>query len=358
MAFVEWEMEGAEFVNCSCEWGCPCQFNSLPTTATAAPIPSCRSSAAATATCRSTGCAGACSPPWPGPIHLGGGTFQVIVDERADARQRAGARGDRPGPRHRAGHRSIWQIFSTTVTTLLPTLARPSTSTIDVDERTASMRFPAWPKGSVAPIRNREDRRAAARPRDAAGRLRVHGGGVRGRQRHGRRRHPARLQRHARAPGAHPLDDARRGAVAERHALDRGQTAVERAVRHDRGSRSGRLVVLSLACWAWIVPMATDMYGVMQGPSAWMMTARVGPPFTLLLLVMWTAMMAAMMLPSAVPTLLLYGLVARRAIRRAAPALRVHIFAGGYLAGVDRVQRRGQTLAAARAVAARACCRR
>ena len=31
MAFVEWTMEGVEFVNCNCNLGCPCQFNALPT---------------------------------------------------------------------------------------------------------------------------------------------------------------------------------------------------------------------------------------------------------------------------------------------------------------------------------------
>jgi hypothetical protein len=24
-------MQGVEFINCNCAWGCPCQFNSLPT---------------------------------------------------------------------------------------------------------------------------------------------------------------------------------------------------------------------------------------------------------------------------------------------------------------------------------------
>jgi hypothetical protein len=30
MAFVEWNMQGTELANCNCNWGCPCQFNSLP----------------------------------------------------------------------------------------------------------------------------------------------------------------------------------------------------------------------------------------------------------------------------------------------------------------------------------------
>ncbi len=28
---VEWEVKATEFANCNCSYGCPCQFNALPT---------------------------------------------------------------------------------------------------------------------------------------------------------------------------------------------------------------------------------------------------------------------------------------------------------------------------------------
>ena len=31
MKFVEWSMQGTEFVNCNCGYGCPCQFHGDPT---------------------------------------------------------------------------------------------------------------------------------------------------------------------------------------------------------------------------------------------------------------------------------------------------------------------------------------
>lgn len=31
MKLVDWSMQGVEFVNCNCAWGCPCQFQGLPT---------------------------------------------------------------------------------------------------------------------------------------------------------------------------------------------------------------------------------------------------------------------------------------------------------------------------------------
>ena len=66
-------------------------------------------------------------------------------------------------------------------------------------------------------------------------------------------------------------------------------------------------------CWLWIVPMARDMYGAMNGPSAWMMAATWDAQYVALLWAMWAVMMAGMMLPSASPLLLLYDGLLRRA---------------------------------------------
>jgi predicted metal-binding membrane protein len=108
------------------------------------------------------------------------------------------------------------------------------------------------------------------------------------------------------------------------------RTTVERAIVRERWIVIGSLGLLTAACWAWIVPMADDMYGGMTGPSAWMMTTAWDAPHLALLFAMWTAMMTGMMLPSAAPTLLIYGMVARRD-DAAGAAMRVHLFAGGYL---------------------------
>jgi predicted metal-binding membrane protein len=102
-------------------------------------------------------------------------------------------------------------------------------------------------------------------------------------------------------------------------------------VIRDRWLVLASLLVVAGACWAWIVPMAQDMYGDMTGLSAWMMTPAWTGAHLALLFAMWTAMMIGMMLPTAAPTLLIYGMVARRGDGAADAPLRVHIFAGGYL---------------------------
>ncbi|HVL66149.1 MAG TPA: DUF2182 domain-containing protein [Vicinamibacterales bacterium] len=72
-------------------------------------------------------------------------------------------------------------------------------------------------------------------------------------------------------------------------------------------SAAAVLLVVTLLSWAWIVVMARDMYGPMTGASAWMMTTHWDAPHLLLLWAMWAVMMTAMMLPSAMPMILLVG---------------------------------------------------
>ncbi len=85
-----------------------------------------------------------------------------------------------------------------------------------------------------------------------------------------------------------------------------GRTLLEAALKHERLVTTTLLVVIPVACWTWIALMARDMYGTMLGSSAWMMTATWDAPHLLLLWAMWAVMMAAMMLPSAVPMVLTY----------------------------------------------------
>ena len=111
---------------------------------------------------------------------------------------------------------------------------------------------------------------------------------------------------------------------------ERPRTILESALRHDRTQVIVLLVLLPLISWMWIVIMARDMYGPMNGAGAWMMTAQWDVPHLLLLWAMWAVMMTGMMLPSASPTLLLFGVIARRSVQESA-ARRIYSLAAGYL---------------------------
>ena len=111
----------------------------------------------------------------------------------------------------------------------------------------------------------------------------------------------------------------------------RPPTVLESALRHDRTPAVVLVVLLPLVSWGWIVVMARDMYGPMTGASAWMMTPAWDGPHVLLLWAMWAVMMTGMMLPSASPLLLLYGVAARRSSPESSAGL-VYALAAGYLA--------------------------
>jgi predicted metal-binding membrane protein len=108
-------------------------------------------------------------------------------------------------------------------------------------------------------------------------------------------------------------------------------TLVETIVRHERRILVAMLVAVPVLCWAWIVPMARDMYGAMTGPAAWMMTRVWDVPHVSLLAAMWIVMMVGMMLPSAAPAILLYAGVLRASPEGPRAALRVYPMAAGYL---------------------------
>lgn len=109
------------------------------------------------------------------------------------------------------------------------------------------------------------------------------------------------------------------------------RTALESLLRRDRWLVGGSLTVAVALCWAWLVPMARDMYGPMTGASAWMMTDNWDLIHLALLFAMWVVMMAGMMLPTAAPALLIYAAVIRRSPSGARVTAHANAFAGGYL---------------------------
>jgi predicted metal-binding membrane protein len=109
------------------------------------------------------------------------------------------------------------------------------------------------------------------------------------------------------------------------------RTALESLLARDRWLVGGALVVVTGLSWAWIVPMARDMYGSMQGSAAWMLTDTWDFTHLALLFAMWTVMMAGMMLPSAAPAVLLYAGVIRKSAAAGRVTAHVYAFMGGYL---------------------------
>ena len=153
MAHVEWSMQGVEFNNCNCNWGCPCQFNSLPSHGDCRALCFVQVDRGHFGDVKLDGLRWGVFVAWPKAVHLGNGTAQTVVDSRADDKQRAAIEAISHGRETDAGT-LIWQVFSTTMTKVLPTLVRPIDLKIDRAAGTASLRIPDLVEASSKPITN------------------------------------------------------------------------------------------------------------------------------------------------------------------------------------------------------------
>ena len=110
-----------------------------------------------------------------------------------------------------------------------------------------------------------------------------------------------------------------------------GGSAIESALRHDRILVICGLLLVVVLSWAYLLTGA----GTMQEMGGMLMPMSSGPwtlGYALLMLVMWAVMMAAMMLPSAAPMILLYATIARGRHARGEAATLSGIFVSGYIA--------------------------
>jgi predicted metal-binding membrane protein len=118
--------------------------------------------------------------------------------------------------------------------------------------------------------------------------------------------------------------------------VDSGGSMLEALLRRDRAVVIGLLLAVIVLSWTWVVLGAgMDMSAIemtrmprdmVMEPAVW--TAG----HAALMFSMWWVMMAAMMLPSASPMLLIFARVSRRERARGRPYVPTGIFAAGYLA--------------------------
>ena len=85
---TSWEFKGRELVNCSCEYGCNCQFDALPDKGHCHAVAGIQIDEGHHGETRLDGLRLAAIFKWPGPIHEGNGEVIAFVDSRADDAQR------------------------------------------------------------------------------------------------------------------------------------------------------------------------------------------------------------------------------------------------------------------------------
>lgn len=88
MAHVDWSIKGPEITTCNCNWGCPCQFNALPSNGDCRAVVGFRIDEGHFGDVKLDGLKVVGIFAWPGAIHEGHGEALAVIDERADERQR------------------------------------------------------------------------------------------------------------------------------------------------------------------------------------------------------------------------------------------------------------------------------
>ena len=153
MATIDWSIEGPHFMNCNCDYGCPCQFNARPTDGTCRAVLAWRIDRGHFGDTRLDSLHAVNLYAWPGAIHEGQGSMQSIVDERATDAQRAAlvailqGEGAEPGA-------VMLQIYRLMCVTVHEPLFKAIDLEIDIAERTARLRIPGSVESTVEPIRN------------------------------------------------------------------------------------------------------------------------------------------------------------------------------------------------------------
>lgn len=150
---VEWEIKATEFVNCNCIYACPCQFNALPDKGFCEALTAFQIDAGHFGDVQLDGLRAVGMYRWPGAVHEGNGSMQLVIDERADAKQRDALVRILTG-QETEDMATVWWIYSAMSPTKHSTVFSPITFEVDVEARRARLDIPGIATSVGEPIRN------------------------------------------------------------------------------------------------------------------------------------------------------------------------------------------------------------
>jgi hypothetical protein len=153
MTDVKWTIKAREFVNCNCSYGCPCQFNALPTHGNCEAVAAMEIENGHHGDTKLDGLRFIGIFRWPGPIHEGKGEAAVVIDERATPAQREALLRILTGQDTEPGA-TIFQVFSATFEKLHEPIFAPIEFAVDVERRIGRVAVPGVTEGRGEPIKN------------------------------------------------------------------------------------------------------------------------------------------------------------------------------------------------------------
>jgi hypothetical protein len=149
-----WEFKGRELVNCSCEYGCNCQFNALPDKGHCHAVAGIQIDEGHHGDTRLDGLRIAAIFKWPGAIHEGNGEAIAFVDKRASEAQREALLRIMTG-QDTEPFATMFAVYASTVTNMYAPVFTDIDFEVDVEGRRARLSVPDYIETVGEPIRNK-----------------------------------------------------------------------------------------------------------------------------------------------------------------------------------------------------------
>ena len=148
-----WMIRGFEYGNCTCAWGCPCQFNASPTHGSCEAVVGGVIEEGHFNDVRLDGLHWVLLLQWPGEIAAGNGRQQAIIDLRASAAQREALRKILHGESTAPGATHFF-VFNSTMSEVLAPIYAPVHVEVDVEARRGRIEVPGLVESTGSPIRD------------------------------------------------------------------------------------------------------------------------------------------------------------------------------------------------------------
>ena len=152
MPSVDWYIEGKEFGNCNCAFGCPCQFEDVPTHGHCRGFEVLHIDRGHFGEVTLDGLRCAMFYAWPGPVFEGDGEMQIVIDEGANEAQRAALEAVLKGEETEEA-KTHWWVYHALCKTVHPTLFKPIEFEADIESRTARVFIPGVLESEGRPIK-------------------------------------------------------------------------------------------------------------------------------------------------------------------------------------------------------------
>lgn len=149
---TDWRLEGDWVKNCSCDYGCPCDFNARPTQGWCKGLVAMRVKSGHFGDVSLDGVKFAAVVEFPGALHEGNGQLQPMIDEQASEAQRQALFEIFSGRHAKEG--TLFHILSLIVTKVHEPVFAPIDFEFDMPGRRAAIRIPGVLETEVEPIKN------------------------------------------------------------------------------------------------------------------------------------------------------------------------------------------------------------